>query len=258
MLDTNPPRQVAAADLSTYPREGVRVSIQYHKETVGLHRIRFSFTGQIGDILRRGLYAPRLIIDGTAANGLRIWCAPEGGLTPVINRSSRNWSTTLPVRRVRAREAVVQSMDVPAEWQLDDTGPVLLIPRLPDALLPQELIDKLPNSQVDPETRHDRADRRLRREMLKLSADAPTLEDEAPQLQPEPEPEAQPIEPPAAETLPADPAPVDPPSPPAADLKEAIAMVNELVDQLGDTVALSIDERGHVRARRRIVQFIDL
>jgi hypothetical protein len=227
MLEAAPAGQV---DLTSYPREGVRISIQHHKETVGLHRLRLSFPGEIGDVLKRGLYAPRLIIDGTAVNGLRIWCAPEGGLAPAINRSSRNWSATLPVRRVRAREAIVGSTDVEVTWQLDETGPVMLIPRLPDVLLPESVIDKLPNSQVDHETRMDRADKRLAREMAALQEDAP--------------------EPP--------PAPVEPPPPSAVDLKELLVMVNELVDQMGESVALTIDEHGHVQAKRRIVQYIDL
>jgi hypothetical protein len=226
MLDTLTAGQ---ADLTSYPREGVRISIQHHKETIGLHRLRLSFPGEIGDVLKRGLYAPRLIVDGTATNGLRIWCAPEGGLAPIINRSSRNWSTTLPCRRVRAREDVVSSTEVEVTWELDETGPVMLIPRLPDVLLPPAVIDKLPNSQVDPATRFDRADKRLAREMAALNEDMP--------------------EPPAV---------VEPPSPPALDLKEALAMVNELVDQLGESVVLRIDEHGHAQAKRRVTQYIDL
>jgi hypothetical protein len=277
MLDASPPRQAEPTDLSTYPREGFRIGINHHKETIGHHRLRLSFPAEFGDILRRGLYTPRLHIDGTAINGLRIWCEQDGGLSPVINRSSGTWSASLPARRIRARETFVTSMDVAVQWQLDETGPVLLIPRLPDALLPENVIDKLPNSQVDPETRFDRAEKRLQREMQNLYANAMTLEDEASDqaelsakqawsedrspIEPEPAQapaEAPPIEPPATEAPPMDPAPVDPPSPPAADLKTALAMVNELVDQLGDSVVLSIDERGHVTAKRRVVQFIDL
>lgn len=253
MLDNSPPRQADAADLSTYPREGVKVAINQHPQTLGNHRFRVTLPPAITDILRRGIYAPRVHIEGSVVNGFRIWCSQEGGLAPVLHRTTKMWTVTIPVRRTRAREQTVHATPVAVAWELDETGPVLLIPRLPDAVLPEPVIDRLPNSAVDPETRHDRANKALQREMQKLFAEAPTLEDEAPEPAPAP-----PIEPPAADAPPADPAPVDPPSPPAADLKEALQMVNELLDQLGDSVALSIDERGHVRAQRRIIQFIDL
>jgi hypothetical protein len=109
--------------------------------------------------------------------------------------------------------------------------------------LPVAVIDKLPNSAVDPETRRDRADKRLQREMAAFYAEAP----EAPEV---------PDEPPQPEPTPPDGEPV--PNADADELRAAISLVNDLVDLIGDGVTLAIDEGGHITARRRIVMFVDL
>jgi hypothetical protein len=62
--------------------------------------------------------------------------------------------------------------------------------------------------------------------------------------------------PPAPEPPPSDSDPV--PDTDAAELRAAIALVNDLVDLIGDGVTLAIDERGHITARRRVVVFVDL
>lgn len=229
-IDPEQPPQFA------YPTEGVRVGINYHNQTIGKHRPRFAFDPPVAKILRRGLNFPAIQIDGTFVNGLRIWCEDGEGMKPAIAHSG-GWSFSVPVRRVRGREENIGMLDVPFEWELGEKGPVLLIPRLPDALLPPEVIDKLPNSQVDPETRLDRAEVKLQRDMRRLYEDAVELEAQEAE---------QPAEPP------------EPPSAPALDLREALAMVNELVDQLGDGIVLTIDANGHVQAKRRIVQYVDL
>lgn len=238
------------ADLTSYPTTGVRIGINYHDQTIGKHRPRFSFDREVIDVLRRGLSYPRVQIDGTFVNGMRIWCAEKDGMAPTISKLG-GWAFSLPVRRVRGREENVATREVPFSWERDDTGPVLIIPRLPDALLPEPVIDKLPNSQVDHETRMERAEKRLSRELSIQQI----MDEEWPLIEPEPEPHplkallAEPNVPPVD---------VEPPTPTIVDLKEALQMVNELVEQLGDQVVLSIDENGHVRAKRRIVQFIDL
>lgn len=242
---------------SSYPSAGVTVSINRHPETLGLHRVRLAFDPAVAAALRHGLAYPRLHIDGTVVNGLRIWCEETGGMAPAQAKSGA-WSVTIPVRRLRAREQLVSAMPTKLTWERDETGPVLLLPRLPDMLLPEEVIAKLPNSQVDTSTIMERADRRLMREMQALNVWEIPLPHEPPAIidtvkaslieQPS-------IEPPKINTAPK---PVPPPSNDAADLREAIAMVNELVERLGDEVALSIDEQGRVQARRRIVSFIDL
>jgi hypothetical protein len=262
-------------DQTVYPTTGVRVGINYHDQTLGKHRTRFSFDRAVADVLRHGLSYPRVQIDESVINGLRIWCTERGGMQPIISHAG-NWAFAVPARRVRGREDSVPTMDVPFFWERDETGPVLVVPRLPDALLPEAVVDKLPNEAVDPKTRHERADKRLQREMERLKAEAvddlaqakerdKMFQDtqEAPRLEevfetapleevikmvpetrePEPAPEAEPVPPPSAPTL---------------DLKEALSMVNELVDQLGDSVVLSIDKHGHVTAKRRVVQYIDL
>jgi hypothetical protein len=243
MLDTLPRRQ----DGSTpYPTTGVRVGITHHQQTTGKHRARFYFDKPVADVLRRGLFSPRLHIDGDMVNGLRIWCDERCdekiGMTPTIAHAG-SWSFTVPIRRVRGAERTVNMAPVDFQWQLDEPGPVLLIPRLPDALLPVAVIDKLPNSAVDPETRRDRADKRLQREMAALYAEAP----EAPEV---------PDEPPQPDPPPPDGEPV--PNADADELRAAIALVNDLVDLIGDGVTLAIDESGHITARRRVVMFVDL
>lgn len=260
MLDTLTRNQ---PDTSAYPSQGVRIGVNQHPQAVGGHRVRFSFDPTVAQVLRRGLSFPRLHLDGTMVNGLRIWCAEEGYYSP-IQSNSGGWSFAVPTRKVRAREMPIHVMEVDFEWQLDDTGPVLLVPRLPDVLLPEPVIDKLPNSQVDPETRHDRAEQRLQRDMRKLYEEAAALDNE-----PGGGPESR-----GVPTHPQDPPPapggtlaalggtlaVPPPAPsaPAQDLKAALQMVNELVDHLGAEVVLSIDANGHVQAKRRVVQFVDL
>ena len=253
-------------DRTPYPIEGLRVGINYHNQTLGKHRIRFSMEPAIAQIMRRGLEYPRIHFDGDLVNGLRIWCENEGGMAPTASYTGA-WSVTVPVRRLRGREQHIGAMDVAFEWERNETGPVMIVSRLPDVLLPEAVIDKLPNSQVDVETRMERADRKLRKEWAKLGTGIDEgVSFEAPHVPLTPEqiaePEAQLTEETAAEATEPDQSPevstVEPPSRSAVDLKDAIAMVNELVDQLGDSVALSIDENGHVRAKRRIVQYIDL
>jgi hypothetical protein len=262
MLDTVTRNQ---PDLSSYPTSGVVVGINHHPQALGGHRIRLGFDPKVVKILGRGLYSPRLHFNGTFVNGLRIWCEQEGGMAPIASGKVGSWAVTIPVRRLRGREAVIGARDVPIKWELDDTGPVLIIPRLPDVLLPEPVIDKLPNSQVDPETRFERADKRLRREVEEaIEQDRAQLR-VAEQLLADSTPPQSAVTPDAifaeqgtvyiteAKT------PEAPqPSAPAVDLKAALQMVNELVDQLGAEVVLSIDERGHVQAKRRIVQYIDL
>lgn len=257
MLDTITRDQ---PDHTAYPTSGVRISTQYHRETIGNHRLRIAIDPEVGDILRRGLNRPRLQIEGTVVNGLRVWCAEEGGLSPVINRSSGAWATTLPIRRVRAREAIVSSVEVPIAWERDDTGPVLLIPRVPDVLLPPEVIDKLPNSAVDRETRLERAEKRLQREMESLPDHPEPVHElvEAVQELVEPPEPISPTEPPLELEEPATAQPIEPGPPLIDDLRSAMQMVNEIRDQLGEDIALSIDDRGHVRARRRVIRFEDL
>lgn len=270
MLDFS---QDGQADQTAYPSSGVRIGISYHDQTTGKHRPRIGFSAEVARVLGRGLSYPRVHIDGTFVNGLRIWCEESGGMAPIHSQGG-SWSVTMPVRRVRGREDAVHSMDVKIKWERDETGPVLLVPRLPDELLPQPVIDKLPNSQVDMTTIMMRAEKRFQRE-IQVERDRATregaqawdeveahrqvlnaLKDEA-VIAPEPgQVVSQPEQP---ETIPGEPLQAaEPPSAPALDLKEALAMVNELVDQLGDSVVLSIDATGHVTAKRRIVSFIDL
>jgi hypothetical protein len=243
------------ADRTPYPTEGVRIGINYHDQTLGKHRPRFSFDREVADVLRRGLHFPALQVEGTFVNGLRIWCSDGEGMKPTISKVG-GWAFSVPVRRVRGREENVATMEVPFSWERDETGPVLIIPRLPDVLLPQPVIDKLPNSQVDEETRYERAEKRLKQEMGRVFTDVREVqEDELEIAVPEDE-EAEPMgEPTHLANLEAI---ANAPNAHERDLKEALSMVNEIVDRLGDRVALSIDENGHVRAKRRIVQFIDL
>lgn len=255
-------------DRTTYPDEGVTVSINHHAETLGKHRVRFYFPREVANVLRRGLAYPRLHIDGSFVNGLRIWCTQQDGLAPILSKSGA-WNVTLPVRRVRGREEQVISTPVAVEWERDETGPVLLIPRPPDKLLPEPVIEKLPNGAVDPETRGERADKRLERELAKL-AKAEQEEGEMPEgttflddiaeisrLKKAEEAEA--FEPMGEPTHLANLEAIhNAPNAHERDLKEAIGMVNELVDRLGERVALAIDEHGHVTAKRRVVSFIDL
>jgi hypothetical protein len=262
-------------DQTSHPTTGVRIGVNYHDQTTGKYRPRFWFDRAVADVLRHGLSYPRVRIDGTFVNGLRISCTERDGMQPTI-AASGSWAFSVPVRRVRGREDHVPTMNVPFFWQRDETGPVLIIPRLPDALLPKAVVDKLPDEAVDPKTRHERADKRLQREMERLKAD---VEDdlaqakerdnmfqdtqEAPRLEEVIEtPALEEVVETAPETREPEPAfeadPVPPPSAPAVDLKEALSMVNELVDQLGDSVVLSIDKHGHVTAKRRVVQYIDL
>lgn len=226
-------------DRTSYPTEGARIGINYHDQTLGKHRVRFSLDRPVVEVLRRGLSFPRCHIDGSFVNGLRIWCTEKDGMAPTLSKTG-GWSFSVPARRVRAREDLVHSKEVDFSWERDQTGPVLLIPRLPDKMLPEVVIEKLPNGAVDQETLHERAEKRMQRDMhlLKLAT-----EDLIPEM---PEDAAEPV------------ADIEPPSAPALDLREALAMVNELVDQLGDSVVLSIDAHGHVTAKRRIVSFIDL
>jgi hypothetical protein len=252
-------------DRTPYPSEGLRVGINFHSQTLGKHRIRFSMETGIANIMRRGLEYPRVHFDGDLVNGLRIWCEEEGGMAPTASYTGA-WSVTVPVRRLRGREQHIGAMDVAFEWERDDTGPVMIVPRLPDALLPEAVIDKLPNSKVDPETRMERADRKLRKEWGKLgtgidegvSFEAPHVPLTPEQIaQPEPEPEES--EPDGEPTHLANIEAIEnAPNRHEVDLKDALAMVNEIIDRLGDGVVLSIDENGHVRAKRRIVQYIDL
>lgn len=276
MLDMVEEGQV---DRTSYPTEGVRVGINYHEQTLGKHRPRFSFDRPVVEVLRRGLSFPRAQVDGSFVNGLRVWCTESDGMAPNVS-SSGGWSFSVPVRRLRGREEHVPSTAVEFTWERDETGPVLIIPRLPDAMLPEAVVDKLPNGAVDPVTRNERAEKRLRRVLagLKEQGDETvrtteqrvaevngTIGSHPPRL------EAVLAEigaagPPAGEsgpmgepTHPADRAALaNAPNAHHRDLKEALAMVNELVDQLGDDVVLGIDANGHVVARRRVVQFIDL
>lgn len=245
MSDTMTDDQV---DRTAYPTKGVRIGINYHDQTLGKHRPRFSLDREVADVLRRGLSYPRVHIDGDFVNGMRIYCTEEDGMAPTVSNAG-TWALSAPCRRLRAREDHVPTMEVPFEWQRDETGPVLILPRLPDALLPEAVIDRLPNSQVDDETRYERAEARLKREMAKVFSEAPEV------TRPD---DIEAIIEKEVEDLPPEPEPIEPPTPTIVDLKEALQMVNELVDQLGDSVVLSIDANGHVRAKRRIVQFIDL
>jgi hypothetical protein len=229
-------------DAAAYPTEGVRIGINHHNSTAGRHRIRLGFPPDIAKILRRGLPFPHICVDGDMAHGLRIWCQNDIGLVPTMSNAG-SWSVSLPARRVQAREDVVDPVGVAAAWELDKLGPVLLIPRLPDELLPPPLLNKLPNSNVDHGTRMDRAETRLQRELRAAYDAAPEIDPEiTPEIAayPEPEPEPAPL---TADTT---------------DLKTALTMVNELVDRLGEDVVLYIDPHGRVQARRRIVQFVDL
>jgi hypothetical protein len=257
MLDFS---QDGQADLQSYPKTGVRIGINYHDQTIGKHRPRFSLDPEVANFLRRGLTYPRVKIDGTFANGLRIWCVDDGsrdGMTPTASNAG-NWSFSVPCRRVRSREEHVSTMEVDFSWDRDETGPVLVIPRLPDALVPEAIIDKLPNSQVDMSTIMARADKRLIQEMKRVFQGGTEVAEVEREIEATPQPETiETLVPaPVPEPEPID--PIEPPTPTIVDLKDALQMVNELVDQLGESVVLSIDERGHVRAKRRIVQFIDL
>lgn len=181
MLDATP----EPLNLATYPTVGVRVAINVHPQTVGGHRVRFSFSPAVAAILRRGLVYPRVHLDGTMLSGFRVWCSQgdDGGYTPVLAHSGA-WSFTCPGRKLRCREDTVSSRDVEFQWMLDDSGPMLLIPRLPDSMIPLDVLFKLPNSQVDPETVMQRAETRLQRELAKLPQEIPD-----PIALPPPEPE---------------------------------------------------------------------
>lgn len=225
--------------------DGVRIAINHHPQTLGGHRVRFWFGAEVTHKLARGLPWPRVHVDGDMAHGLRIWCSHEGGLQP-IKHPVGSWQVALPARRVRARENVTPSRAVSWVWDQDDSGPVILIPRPPDCFVPAPIIDKLPNAQVDAETRMARADKRLKRDIIKLFEDFPEI---GPSDRP---------------GRPADPPPLpiphdheDPP-PDVADLREALGMVNELVDRLGDNIALFVDEAGRLHAKRRVISYIDL
>jgi hypothetical protein len=263
----------AQADHTAYPTSGVRIGINYHDQTLGKHRPRFSFDREVADVLRRGLHYPALQVEGTFVNGLRIWCSEGEGMKPTVSTAG-NWSFSVPVRRVRGREDHVATMDVAFSWDRDETGPVLIIPRLPDALLPQPVLDKLPNSQVDMDTIMARADKRFQRELqaerdrveqdnaqawAEVDSFRQVVQDVKDEATATPEPGEVVSQPEQPETIPGEALQAaEPPSAPALDLKEALAMVNELVDQLGESVVLSIDAKGHVQAKRRIVSYIDL
>jgi hypothetical protein len=108
-----------------------------------------------------------------------------------------------------------------------------------------------------PDTSARRAEKRLKQEMNKVFQGEPVISEDEPEVpevpkSEEPEPMGEPTHLANLEAI------ANAPNRFEVDLKEAILMVNELVDRLGDRVALSIDENGHVRAKRRIVQFVDL
>jgi hypothetical protein len=244
--------------------DGVRIGVHHHPQTLGFHRVRFYFEAQVAHKLARGLPWPRIHIDGDMAHGLRIWCGPDGGLAP-IKQATGSWQVALPVRRVRARENVTASRSVSWVWDEDDTGPVILIPRPPDCFVPAEIINKLPNTQVDADTRLERADKRLKRDLVKLFQDAPEIEPDNPRIEALPDgtglDDGVPIDPPAPTPAPdllAIPHDHEEPPPDVADLREAIGMVNELVDRLGDNIALFVDGAGRLHAKRRVISYIDL
>lgn len=242
----------------------VRVAINQHPETHGRHRFRFRFDRPVVDILARGLERPRIHISGTTVNGFRIWCEDVGGYAPVRSRHTGGWDFTLPIRRVRGREQSVTITAVDYEWERDDTGPVLVIPRIPDPFLPAAVVESLPNRAVDPQTIQERADRNLKRAFRLLSAEPeppiPEPEPAPPAVEPEPVAESRSTTlsvPERAAPLPipfdGDPLPAD-----VTDLKAAMALVNELVDRLGQNIVLYVDREGRCQAKRRVVSFIEL
>jgi hypothetical protein len=265
-LEPNLPAPLSAKTISP-----VRLAINHHAETLGRHRFRFRFDRPIVDILARGLAFPRVHVSGTTVNGFRIWCEERGGAAPVRSKYTGGWDFTLPVRRVRGRESTVSATNVAYKWERDETGPVLVLERIPDLFLPEAVIDSLPNRAVDPQTVHERVERKLKRAFRVLSAEpepepAPPPEPPTEETSPwkltlpyltAPTPVPQTPEEPAAAPLPI-PLDVDPLPPDVSDLKEAMAMVNELVDRLGQNIVLYIDEAGRLQAKRRVVSFIDL
>jgi hypothetical protein len=200
MLAITEPQQ---DDPQTWPTTGVRVGINTHPQTIGGHRVRFSFSPAVAAILRRGLTFPRVHVDGTMMSGFRVWCVQDGtsgGLAPIASNSGA-WSFTMPGHKLRCRRELVGSSEVEFTWSLGERGPVLLIPRLPDRMIPKDALTKLPNSQVDPETVRERAEVRLQRELAKLTDDAPEAPEPEPHPvlalppPPEPEPEREPVVP---------------------------------------------------------------
>jgi hypothetical protein len=241
------------------PGSPVRMAINQHAETHGRHRFRLRFDREIVDILARGLENPRIHLSGTTVNGFRVWCSDRGGYAPVRSKYTGGWDFTMPIRRVRGREEGVPITGVDFEWERDETGPVLVIPRIPDPFLPAAVIESLPNRAVDPQTIQERVDRKLKRAFRVLSAE-PEPEPAPPAVEPEPVAQSRS----ATLTLPERAAPWlipldgDPVPPDVTDLKAAMGLVNELVDRLGDNIVLYVDPDGRCQAKRRVVSFIEL
>jgi hypothetical protein len=234
-----------------------------------------AFTPDLVKVMRRGLPWPRVNLDGDLAHGLRIWCSEDGAFAPVISKAGM-WTITLNARKVRGREETVPTRPVPFTWELDDSGPVLIVPRVPDVLLPASLVDKLPNSQVDHSTIMARAEARFQREVQKaqeqhevitaetdarieaLAARMQYLPDDTRQQVALDWQQVEAITAPQEARQEAQEGPEQPASPDSLagaldDLRTALVMVNELKDRLGPEVVLSINDQGQVVARRKVV-----
>jgi hypothetical protein len=270
--------------------------VSIHKPTEGKHRLRLLVDRDIAHKLARGLKHPRLHVEGDCGHGFKIYCREHGGYAPILGKGG-GWYCAIPARRVKAREAPVKTTPVEHYWDVDEHGPVLVIPRPPDAFLPQPLLDKLPRCQLEPETALARAfsqaEKRLDREMaamlhsapkpdivpfpglpsvpaLDLTARAratgplPEPEPEEPDEEPEPEPVPPSrgfYEPPAGarEEAPAAEALTEPEPATISDVAAAVALLNELIDRVGEQIHLSLDGN-RLRAQRRVVrvEYVDI
>jgi hypothetical protein len=270
--------------------DGVRLAVNLHQSTLGGYRLRFNFSAEIAAILARGLAHPRLHLSGTCVNGFRVWCAEHGGYEPIHHKRGRSWTMTLPIRKVRGREAAISSRPLDYSWERDETGPVLVIERVPDIFLPEQVLTTLPDRAVDPETRAERVDHKLRAAMARTKEESPV--GVAPEPEPEPSslglgdaPDVEPQDPPPdspwggrhdegaprADSLgrgaPHHEAPLglspipdesEPVSNEIVELQAAIGLVNELKIKLGENICLLIDDEGRLHARRRVISYIDL
>jgi hypothetical protein len=248
-------------------------------------RLRIAMDAALWKFISAGLHDPRINVHGDAAHGLKVFCKDGEGWKPIIAKHS----TSLIVNAIPFKVTFdhVPSMRVDFVQEHEDNGPVLRIPRLPDTFLPDKVLDRLPASQLDPETLEARSAKR--REKLYEKADelfrAPSAQPDAygsphdeipgtsenptpPSEEPEPAPEPQPIEPPGEPEKVQAVAVHDPYQNVTAesdehqrnvdDLKAAIAMVNELRHQIGPSVMLYVDDAGDLKAKRRVIMYTDL
>jgi hypothetical protein len=235
-------------------------------------RMRIAMDTSLWKFISAGLHDPRINVHGDAAHGLKVFCKDGEGWKPILSKHSTSLIVNATPYKVTGEH--VSSMRVEFVQEHEDNGPVIRVPRLPDAFLPDKLLDKLPASQLDPDTLEGRKLKAKEKRMDRASEAfdaafgltdayaAPhgenpvTSEDAAPSyVEPEPAPPTQAVALPTPNALVPEP---DEHERTIEDLREAIKMVNELADQIGPAVMLYVDGEGKLKAKRRVVMYTDL